>query len=77
MINKWVFEKCIVVEVEYCYDLHEFDVYDIDECYLGTITPDSIETMQSMINDLNNSIDPITYMWEDGKGNICTLDGWK
>lgn len=76
MLRKWNFENGIsVVECDFDFDLYCFEVYN-GEKYLGTIYPDSIESMKSCIADLENGKDPITNGWEDGCGNACTLDGW-
>lgn len=50
--------------------------YIMGEKYLGTVYPDTIEDMESCINDLDNGDNPITNGWEDGCGNSCTFDGW-
>lgn len=75
-MREWKFENgVLVVEESLDYDLHCFKVYNGD-IYLGTVYPDSIETMNSMIIDLENGQDPISERWEDGNGNTCTLEGW-
>lgn len=75
-MRTWSFENGIgVVEEGFDYDLHCFKVYS-DETLLGTVYPDSVESMNSMVNELDNGTDPISGMWEDGNGNTCTLDGW-
>jgi hypothetical protein len=32
--------------------------------------------MESTIEQLNNGECPVCNKWEDGLGNICTLEGW-
>jgi hypothetical protein len=68
-MRTWNFEKCTVVEKEFNYDLHEFDVIVNDEV-IATITPDSVESMESVVKDLDNGIEPLG--WEDGMGNTIT-----
>ena len=62
----WKREGYTVKEKEFDFDLHEFDVIKNNEVIV-TITPDSLQTMQEIIVDLNrgDSVDG----WEDGKGN--------
>lgn len=43
---------------------------------LGTIYPDNIGDMESCIESLDAGEDPISGHWEDGCGNLCTLQGW-
>lgn len=75
-MREWNFENGInVEECDFDYDLHCFRVYNGEE-YLGTVYPDSIESVNSCINDLDNGKDPITFGWEDGCGNSCVIDGW-
>lgn len=75
-MKEWIFDNGIkVVEAEFDYDLHCLEVYNSNE-YLGTVYPDSIESMESCFRDLDAGKDPISGRWEDGRGNICTLDGW-
>ena len=75
-MREWKFENGInVYEEEFNFDLHVLKVFDGDR-YLGTVYPDSIETMESMFEDLDNGNNPIDSEWEDGCGNSCTLDGW-
>lgn len=71
-MREWKFENGIeVYEKGFDYDLHAFDVYRGDE-YLGDITPDSIESMKSIIAGLDSGDDPISGHWEDGGGNSCS-----
>lgn len=75
-MRKWRFKNGIEVhENSYNYDLHCFAVYSEDG-YLGSIYPDTIEDMKSCIRQLDNGNDPVSDEWEDGLGNICTIDGW-
>lgn len=59
-----------VVEKEFDYDLNEFEVYYKDKL-IGTITPDSVETMEDIKSALDRGESPIG--WEDGMGNTITL----
>ena len=76
-MRDWKFENGIeVYESEFDYDLHCFKVYNGDE-FLGIVYPDCIEDMEGCIEDFDAGIDPISGMWEDGRGNSCTLQGWE
>lgn len=80
-MKNWRFEnvegKTVEVnEVEYDGALHKFEVFANDE-YLGSVIPDSLQDMQDCIGDLNDGYDPITVGWEDGRGNLCTINGWE
>lgn len=65
----WKREGYRVEEVEFDGDLREFEVIKNGEV-IGTITPDSLEAMEQIIEDLNNGED--VDGWEDGKGG--TID---
>lgn len=78
-MRSWETALVIVTEKEFDHDLHVFEVYNkkgVVVKLLGTIYPDSIQTMQECIADLDDGKCPIAEGWEDGKGNACTLDGW-
>ena len=70
--TEWIFENGIEVYESY----GNFKVYNGNK-YLGTVVPDSEESFKECVKELNNGIDPISGMWEDGAGNSCTLDGWE
>ena len=75
-MKEWKFENGIeVFESDYDYSLHCLKVYNGEE-YLGTIYPSAIDDMENCFEYLDNGDDPITFGWEDGCGNFCTLDGW-
>lgn len=75
-IRTWEFANGIIVlEQEFDYDLHCFEVYNGD-IYLGKVVPGSLKDMESCIDALDNGEDPISAGWEDGLGNACTLEGW-
>lgn len=74
--KEWQFENGIkVCEDEYDYNLHCLNVYNKDD-YLGVIYPNTIGDMLKYRVALSNGEDPISGGWEDGCGNVCTLDGW-
>lgn len=76
IVREWNFENGIsVVEMDYNYDLHSFDVYNGD-IFLGTVYPSDIEEMKKCIECLDGGKDPISDFWEDGCGNSCSLEGW-
>jgi hypothetical protein len=61
-----------IVEKDFDYDLHEFDIIK-NGSIIATITPDSIDRMNSIVADLNSG--ECVDGWEDGKGNtIRVLD---
>jgi len=69
-MKTWEREGYKVVEKEFDYDLHEFDVIKDGET-IATITPDSIESMDSIIDALDNGED--VDGWEDGMGNTIHI----
>ena len=75
-MQSWIFDNGIeVYEKDFDNDLHCFAVYN-GEANLGTIYPDNIDDMKSCMESLNAGEDPISGHWEDGCGNLCTLEGW-
>lgn len=44
--------------------------------FLGYIVCRDSDDYRARVSDLNNGIDPITGVWEDGNGNPCTFSGW-
>lgn len=77
MYETWNCESCgiTIIEVDYDYDLHMFEVYKGDDL-LGKITPATIEDLDRCRSDLDNGFCPICDGWEDGNGNLCVMDGW-
>lgn len=69
-MRTWTREDYIVVEKEFDYDLHEFDVIKNNEC-IYTITPNDIQDMNEMIEALDNGED--INGWEDGNGNTISI----
>lgn len=69
-MKTWEIGEVEVVEKDFDYDLHEFDVYYQDQL-IGTITPDCIEDMEDIKTALDRGESPIG--WEDGSGNTITL----
>lgn len=65
-LKKWKREGYTVVEREFDYDLHVFAVIVVGKKE-QIITPDSIESMKSIIESLDNGED--VDGWEDGMGN--------
>jgi len=74
-MKEWGNNGITVVEVDYNYDLHAFDVYNGD-IFLGSVYPATIEDMEECIKALDRGEDPVTDGWEDGCGNACLIDGW-
>lgn len=75
-MNTWNNNGYTIEEVAFDGDLHAFEVYNADDELLGTIYPASIEDMNSCIAALDAGKDPVTDGWEDGNGNVCTVNGW-
>jgi hypothetical protein len=74
-MRTWENGEITVSEVDYNYDLHAFDVY-VGDRFLGTVYPATIEDMARCIKALDDGEDPVSDGWEDGCGNVCSLDGW-
>ena len=70
-MRTWERKGYEVVEVEFDGDLHEFEVVKDGEV-IATITPDTIEDMEQIIEDLDNGED--VNGWEDGMGNVISID---
>lgn len=75
-MKTWHTDLVDVYEVPFDYDLHAFNVTTADGILIGTVYPDTIEDMQNLIDELDAGGCPIADRWEDGRGNICSLDGW-
>lgn len=69
-MKTWEREGYTVVEVEHNFDLHAFDIIK-KEKVVATITPNTIEEMNQIIEDLNNGED--VNGWEDGMGNTISI----
>lgn len=69
-MRTWKREGYEVVEKEFDYDLHQFEIIK-DEEVKFTITPASIVDMQSIIEDLDAGED--VNGWEDGMGNTISI----
>lgn len=67
----WKKEGYEVHEVEFDGDLHMFEVVKDGEV-IAVFTPNTIEDMEQLIEDLNNSED--VDGWEDGMGNTINID---
>lgn len=65
-MRTWGREGYNVVEKEFNYDLHQFEIIRNNEV-IATITPSCSEDMQQLIMDLDNGED--VNGWEDGMGN--------
>ena len=66
----WEREGYIVREVEFDYDLHEFEVVKDGEV-IATITPADLDDMDRIISNLDagEGVDG----WEDGMGNTISI----
>lgn len=72
-MKTWQRKGYSVVEREFNYDLHEFDIV-VGNAVIATITPDNLEDMNDIVEQLDNGADPVAEAWEDGMGNIITLE---
>ena len=73
--KKWEREGYEILEVDYDYDLHCFEVVKDGEVVtkiLTTIYPDSIEQMEEDIRQLDCGLG--VDGWEDGNGNLIILE---
>ncbi|PFW93922.1 hypothetical protein [Bacillus pseudomycoides] len=70
-MRTWNREGYKVVEIEFDFDLHAFEVIK-DEELIATITPNTIEDMEQIIEDLDNGED--VNGWEDGMGNTISFE---
>lgn len=70
-MRTWNREGYQVEEVELNYDLHAFEIVK-DEEVIATITPNTIEDMKQIIEDLDNGED--VNGWEDGMGNTISIE---
>ena len=69
-MRKWERVGYIVQEVEFNFDLHEFEVVKND-VIVATITPHTIEDMDHIITALDNGED--VNGWEDGMGGTVSI----
>ncbi|MGG4039882.1 hypothetical protein [Heyndrickxia ginsengihumi] len=69
-MRTWEREGYTVVEKEFDYDLHEFEVVKGEEV-VATITPSDIENMNEIIEALDAGED--VNGWEDGSGNTISV----
>jgi len=65
----WEFEKYIVYEET---DLMRFE--DLQGNILGYVSFD--DGGKELKNQLDSGVDPIAEGWEDGVGNVISLEGW-
>ncbi|PEI44624.1 hypothetical protein [Bacillus pseudomycoides] len=70
-MRTWNREGYQVEEVELDYDLHAFEIVK-DEEVIAKITPNTIEDMKQIIEDLDNGED--VNGWEDGMGNTISIE---
>ena len=66
----WEREGYIVREVEFDYDLHEFEVVKDGEM-IATITPADLDDMTDIVAALDSGED--VEGWEDGMGNTISI----
>lgn len=69
-MKTWERDSYTVVEVPFDGDLHEFQIVKGGEV-IATITPATIEDMETIIKDLDNGED--VNGWEDGMGNTISI----
>lgn len=69
-MKTWKREGYKVMEKDFDFDLHKFEVIKDDEV-IATITPATLEDMSQIIEDLDNGED--VNGWEDGMGNTIAI----
>ncbi len=69
-MKTWERENYEVIEKEFDYDLHQFDIVQ-NGLAIATITPGSLDEMDSIIKDLDAGAD--VDGWEDGMGNTIRV----
>lgn len=69
-MKMWKRKGYLVKAVEFDFDLYLFQVIKDNEV-IATITPDSIEDMEQIIDDLDAGEG--VNGWEDGKGNTISI----
>lgn len=75
-MSHWTTKKVHVHKVDFDHDLSQFRITDLDGNFLGTITPMDADNMQDIIDELDVGRCPVADAWEDGMGNVCTMEGW-
>lgn len=70
-MRTWERENYYVAEEAFDHDLHKFVIYSNDDEVFGEIYPNSIEDMETVIDDLDNGAD--VDGWEDGQGNTIKI----
>jgi hypothetical protein len=68
-MKEWLIDGVKITECSFDHDLHIFEIYKGNEL-VGTITPESIDDMKEIMDDLDKGISP--YGWEDGMGNTIS-----
>ncbi|GEM_PF-3212925 len=70
-MRTWERKNYYVAEETFDHDLHKFVIYSNDDEVIGEIYPNSIEDMETVIDDLDNGAD--VDGWEDGQGNTIKI----
>lgn len=70
MAKVWERKGYTVEEKEFNYDLHQFVVVKDGEV-IATITPETLDDMKQIIEDLDRGED--VNGWEDGNGNTISI----
>lgn len=70
-MKTWNRGTYVVIEKEFDYDLHQFEVARGDDI-LATITPGDLKDQEGIIEalDAGEGVDG----WEDGMGNVISVD---
>ena len=70
-MRTWVRNGYKVVEVEFDYDLHQFEVISDNGEIIATITPPDLDNQNEIIKALDAGED--VEGWEDGHGNTISI----
>jgi uncharacterized protein YkuJ len=70
-MRTWVRNGYKVVEVEFDYDLHQFEVVRDNGEIVATITPSDLDNQNEIIKALDAGED--VEGWEDGHGNTISI----
>jgi hypothetical protein len=70
-MRTWTRKGYMVREIEFDYDLHQFEVVRDNGEIIATITPPDLDNQNEIIEALNAGED--VNGWEDGVGNTITI----
>lgn len=75
-MKEWKHDCGLVIKEEpYLNNLHRLTVYQSKKL-IGSVYPINIDHMDWLKEELDRGACPVCDGWDDGRGNLCTLDGW-